>query len=158
MIEALVNKIAERLEAERVPGRALEAIKLIRVGDIQPIPSQCHPAITIEAGDMDIVSAVPASISVKIPVNIYLYVVSMSSGDAAARELLHHIWYSGNGTDKGIVPAVSKLCAKAVHVENTLMCLRLTGTVDTAVADDKSASTGVARVTITAETKLPAMR
>ncbi len=158
MIEALVNKIAERLEAERVPGRTLEAIKLIRVGDIQPIPSQCHPAITIEAGDMDIVSATPAGISVKVPVNIYLYVVSMASGDAAARELLRRIWYSENGADLGLMPAVSKLCAKAMPVENTLMCLRLAGTVDTAVADDKSASTGVARVTVTAETKLSAMR
>ncbi|MCR5661662.1 MAG: hypothetical protein K6G50_05995 [bacterium] len=158
MIETLVNKIAERLEAERVPGRALEAIKLIRVGDIQPIPSQSHPAITIEAGDMDIVSAIPASIHVKIPVNIYMYVVSMASGDVAARELLHHIWYSDHGADKGIVPAISKLCAKAMQIENALMCLRLTGTVDTAVADDSSTSTGVARVTITAETKIPAMR
>ena len=152
MFLALTDALVARLQGEQAPGRMLEEVRLVRAGDFQPIPTQHHPAITVDWDGARNVRLNHQRVEIRASLRVCLYTVSMSGAEAAERDADRLVWDDSTGSPRGLMPALCRAARTSLVVDGQPFLLQLGDTVQTVAMKDGAHSTAVSLVEVQAVT------
>lgn len=152
MFVSVVDALVERLQAEQAPGGMLEEVRLVRAGDMQPIPSQHHPAITVDWDGVREFRFSRPKVEFRARFLAYLYTASMASPEASEREADRLVWDDSTGSPRGLLPALCRAARTSLVVGGQSYILQIGDSVMTVAVKDKSHSTGLSRIEVQAVT------
>lgn len=152
MFLAIADALAARLQAEQTPGSTLEGIRLVRVGDHQPIPTLHHPAVVVDWDGARGFRADRQRVEFSAVLRVYLYTVSQEGPEAAEREADRLVWDDSAGTPRGLLPALCRCTRTALVIDGQSYLLAIGDEVHTVAVKDKAHSTGMSWVEVRAVT------
>lgn len=152
MFLALLDALVSRLQAEQAPGGMLEEVRLVRAGDMQPIPNQHHPAITVDWDGVREFRFSRPKVEFRARFLAYLYTASMASPEASEREADRLVWDDSTGSPRGLLPALCRAARTSLVVGGQSYILRVGDTVETVAVKEGSHSTSVSVVEVQAVT------
>lgn len=152
MFVSVVDALVERLQAEQAPGGMLEEVRLVRAGDMQPIPTQHHPAITVDWDGTRDLRLNHQRVEFRARLLVHLYTVSLAGTEQAEREADRLVWDDSTGSPRGLLPALCRAARTSLVVGGQSYILQIGDSVMTVAVKDKSHSTGLSRIEVQAVT------
>lgn len=152
MFVAVADALAARLQAEQAPGGLLEDVRLVRVGDMQPIPTQHHPAITVDWDGVRDFALNHQKVEFRARFRVNLYTVSLAGTEQAEREADRLVWDDSSGVPRGLLPALCRAARTSLVVDGQSYLLRVGDSVETLSVKEGAHSTGLSVVEIQAVT------
>lgn len=154
MFAALADALVARLQEEQAPGGMLEEVLLVRWGDLNPIPTTQHPAVTVDWDGVVGFRAGNAQVELSAKFEVYLYTVS-AAPDVAEREMQGLLWSDATGSPRGLLPALYRIARRFVTVDGQDYLLQLGTEVNTAAVHEKGHATAAAMIEVLATTMRP---
>lgn len=152
MFLSIADALATRLQAEQATGGTLEDIRLVRVGDHQPISILQQPAVVVDWDGARAFRADRQRVEFSAVFRVYLYTAVQDGTEAAEREADRLVWDDSAGTPQGLLPALCRCTRTALVVDGQSYQLAIGDEVHTVAVKDKAHSTGLSWVEVRAVT------
>lgn len=152
MFLAIADALANRLEAEKTPGGALAEVRLVRVGDHQPISILQQPAVVVDWDGARSLRADRQRVEFSAVFRVYLYTAVQDGTEAAEREADRLVWDDSSGAPQGLLPALCRCTRTALVVDGQSYQLAIGDEVHTVAVKDKAHSTGLSWIEVRAVT------
>lgn len=152
MFVAVADAIVARLQAEQVAGGTLEEVKLVRFGDLQPIPAKHQPAISVDWDGARDFHVNRQQVELRAVYQVYLYTSSMDGAEVAEREAGRLVWDDSSGSPRGLLPALCRCARTSIVVAGQPYLLAIGERVQGGILKEGAHSTSVAMVEIQATT------
>lgn len=152
MFLSIADALATRLQAEQATGGTLEDIRLVRVGDHQPISILQQPAVVVDWDGARAFHADWQRVEFSAVLRVYLYTASQEGPEAAEREADRLVWDDSTGTPRGLLPALCRCTRTSLVIGGQSYRLAIGDEVHTFAVKDKAHSTGMSWVEVRAVT------